>query len=793
MITHPQDIFEKLEFNKILNALGSYCFGAPCKERIASLKPFSQKHKIERMLAEVQEYGKCLDLAYEFPISYYESISDELKLLQTIDYVLEADQYLKIYRHLKLLQEIVLFFGDKEKQNQLPLLYAISTQLLIDHELLESFEKIFDEEGNIKPDASPELKQISRSIESKERELNKAFNRIMDNYKGKGFLTDNLESFKNSRRVLSVSAENKRRIKGIIHDESSTGKTVFIEPEEIIEINNELFEFEAMRRQEIYRILKSLSASIRPHLEALELYQKILIRYDLISAKSLFSRSYKGESPSISDAMEIKLEQAYHPLLLLLNSESGKNTIPFDLELDANKRMLVISGPNAGGKSVSLKAVGLIQLMVQSGIPVPVSPGSRLGIFRKLMIDIGDQQSLEGDLSTYSSRLVLMDYFTREADKHSLVLIDEFGSGSDPKMGGAIAEAVLNALIGKMCFGLITTHYSNIKNYAFKSENILNGAMLFDKEKLKPTYVLKTGQPGSSFAFELARQIGLKKNILEYAIEKAGSSTENVDKLLIELQSEKRILDEKIKQLDDEQKHLRKLIENYDRMKADLEIRRKKLKKEAREKAYQQMTDAEKELQALLKEAKKERRERQLQSMTQKARKIKEQTRSEISALSESIYSESGEEIGELEKGQFVRLRSGGETGKVIDFDDKKVRIQMGLLQIEVSKKDLVNASQPIESRKSSVNMDMNENAYSHETSLDIRGYSRSEAEASVQEFLDNALVNNSMRLKILHGKGSGALKKVVWSKAKEYKDIKEVWHPEEEFGGTGVSFISFK
>lgn len=792
MYLYPSDIFEKLEFDKVLERLSSYCLGGPAYDLIINMKVFNHKTRIERMLDEVVEFQKTLDMQLDFPIVHYESILDELRLLRTIDYVLEIDSYVKLFVHIKSIYQIVAFFNEKEHKDNFPLLFEIASQITIDEDLIKRFDKIFTEDGKIKPSASPQLKKIFSSISSKERELEQVFKSVISKYKKDGMLSDSIESFKNSRRVLTVNAENKRKVKGIIHDESGTGKTVFIEPAEVMDINNDLFELEAQKKQEVYRILKALSNHLRPHLDDFLLWQRILVRYDLIRAKALFARTYEGVRPNLSEKPSFNLKKAYHPLLYMLNIDQRKETIPFNLHLDENKRILVISGPNAGGKSVTLKALGLNQLMLQSGMLVPVDDDSTFYIYSKIMIDIGDQQSLEGDLSTYSSRLIHMKTFMDKSDKKSLVLMDEFGSGSDPKMGGAIAEGVLDKLVKKKCFALITTHYSNIKNYAYKSKNILNGAMLFDKQALKPTYKLKTGQPGSSFAFEIANKIGLGKDILKYAKTKAGKDSETVDKLLIDLQDEKKQLDEELLKTYDEQHRLNKLIQNYEKMKDELDIRRKRLKLEAREKTYLNISDAEKEMHKLLKEMKQDKNLEKAKNAIKKVKESKLSTRKEISGLSDEVFKKEVEKVKELAVGQYVKLRSGGEPGKVISFDEKRVKLEMGLLQFEVPRSELIMSNQPIDTKSKSITMDTVYNPAALESKLDIRGYTKQDAIDAIQEFLDNSLLTSASQLKILHGKGSGVLRKVLWSKAKEYKDIKKIWHPADEFGGGGVTFISF-
>ncbi|NNE25831.1 MAG: endonuclease MutS2 [Saprospiraceae bacterium] len=792
MHLYPSDINDKLEFDKILQRLSTYCLGAPAKSIVLGMKAFNHKNKIERLLDEIAEFQIVFAMQWEFPLFHYASIQEELYLLKKVDYVLELESYLKLYDYLRNVDAISQFFKSKEKQEQLPLLFAIAQQIEFDSGLLKNFEKIFSEDGKLKPSASPELKKIFSQISSKERELDQVFNGIISKFKKMGYLTDNLESYKNSRRVLSVAAEAKRKIKGIIHDESATGKTVFIEPEASVELNNMLFDLEAQKRLEVYKILKTLSANLRPYIEEFDLWQKILVRYDVIRSKALFAKSYEGKRPRISDNAEMDLIDIYHPLLKLHNDALGKETVSSTLKLDDQQRILVISGPNAGGKSICLKSVGLNQMMLQSGMLIPVNENSKFMLFNKIMIDIGDQQSLEGDLSTYSSKLIHMKHFAENAKSKSLVLMDEFGSGSDPKMGGAIAEAVLDKLVHKRCYGVITTHYSNIKHYAYQSSSILNGAMLFDKDQLQPTYILKVGKPGSSFAFEIANKIGLPAELLDYAKNKAGKDSKTVDQLLIDLQEEKKQLSAQIEAQKTEQSRLQKLIQNYEQMRADLSIRRKKLKLETKQKSVQELSEGEKELQKLIKEIRKEKDLEKAKERIKAIKNKKSESIEEVNSLSDDVYKVEIEKVKDLKIGQYVKLRNGTQTGKVIDITNKSVKLEMGMIQMEVSKSDILLAEQPIEVRAKGIITDTKLNPFTIESNLDVRGYSKAEAEASIQEFLDNALMSSKAQLKILHGKGSGVLRKVLWAKAKEYKDIKKIWHPEEEFGGQGVTFISF-
>ncbi len=769
--------------------------GMPAKVQVSRIRLFNQQDKIAMMLDEILEFQKVSTLGYSFPLGHYESIVDQLGLLRKEGYVLEIEEYFLVFNIIRMIHDIDVFF-DVDKQSEFPILYKIASQIELDEVLLKNFYKVFTEDGKIKPDASPELKKIFSSIRSKEREIERVFKLLANKYKQAGFLTENVESVKNSRRVLSVNAENKRKIKGVIHDESTTGKTVFIEPAELTELNNDLYELEASKRHEVYKILKGLGDQLRPYLDDILLAQRIIVRFDLIRAKALFGKTYDGSKPELSEDREMNLKDVYHPLLYIMNNEMRRNTVPFNLRLDAEKRLLVISGPNAGGKTVTLKALGLNQLMLQSGMLIPVRYDSKVMIYNKIMIDIGDQQSIEGDLSTYSSRLLNMKFFAERADKKTLVLIDEFGSGSDPKMGGAIAEAVLHTIVSRKCMGIITTHYSNIKNYAYKCVNILNGAMQFDKDELQPTFKLKVGQPGSSFAFEIANKIGLPKAILKYAKNLTGKDNNKVDRLLIDLQHEKKVLEEKLLENYDESYRLNKLIKNYEAMKDELSIRRKKLKLEAKEKTYLNLSDSERELQKLITDLKKEKNVEKTLSKAKEALTVvkekRKQSKTGIQEIAEEVFEKEIREVKDLQVGQYVKLRSGGDSGKVVSFTDKKVLLEMGIMKFEVPRSEIVMANEPIKLTKKTIITDTVVNPQTIDTSLDIRGYSMTEAEDSMQEFIDNALMASVLQLKVVHGKGSGVLKKVVWKKAKEYKDIKKIWHPTKDFGGQGVTFISF-
>jgi len=788
----PQDVFSSIEFDKILELLSQYCLGSASKRRVLQLSLYNNLHKIESLLEETREYLYTIDQQEEIPFYGYESVKEDIYLLKKDGYVLEVEAIFRIQRIIALAEGIINHFTNEYKKKY-PVLYVIADQIVIDKSLNKLIDNIFDAEGNIKPNASPALAKIYKEIRSKEREASRIFADRLKQLKQAGLLTDNAESVKNGRRVLSVASEHKRRIKGMILDESASGKTVFIEPDEVIFINNYLFELELQKKQEIYRILKDLCHELRPFAEVFELWEKIIIRLDLIRAKAKFAISYDGKKPKLNEDQKLYLKKAYHPLLLLKNKSLELKTVPFTVELNTDNRILVISGPNAGGKSITMKSVGLLQTMLQSGLLIPVDSDSTVCIFKRMFADIGDQQSLEDDLSTYSSRLNIMKYMMEKADNNTLVLIDEFGSGTDPKIGGAIAEAILDRLNKKKVFGVITTHYSNLKVYSYNAKGILNGAMLFDHVNHQPTYQLQIGNPGSSFAFEIAERIGLHNKILAYAKNKAGKDSKAIDDLLIDLVREKEELETKLTKLVSKEDRLKKLIATYESMNKDLDFRRRKIKLEAKEKELFSTSESDREIQKLIKELRETQNLEKAKELSKTVRDKKSSLSSQIHPLRETLQVKSNFDVNQLRKGDFVKLKTGGQIAEIISIKKKKVELMMGMMKMLVPLNELLPANEPIHLRaRKSIKTDLVHKQGATETDLDIMGYNYEDALAFVQEFLDNALIGNLSRVKIVHGVGSGVLSKMVKKKLREYKDVKKIWHPEDDMGGRGVTYVDF-
>ena len=797
MQLEPKDLYEKLEFDKVLELTKSYCLGERGKESVEKIKPDIKHFIIERKLKEVDEYKLTFENNDSFPISAYQDISKELRMLEVVDYVLPEEGLKKINIVLVFIRSIFRFFNST-RQEVYPTLYDIIRAVSFDEALIEAIEKVIDEEGNIKPDASPELLRIRKAMIAKQKELEKEFRTIINQYRSKGWLTDNIESFRNGRRVLSVPSEHKRKIRGIIHDESTTGKTAFIEPEAIIDINNDIFDLETEEKREIYRILKELSALLRPYVPLIQVYQNLIIRFDVIQSKARLAQSMKATKPKLVEGPTFGILKGYHPLLLLKNAQIGKPTVPFQLDLKGANRILVLSGPNAGGKSITMKSMGLMQLMVQCGMLIPADPESEVGVFQKIFADIGDQQSLEDDLSTYSSRLENARIFLEHADENTLVLIDEFGSGTDPKIGGAIAEAILRELNQRGIFGIITTHYSNLKVFAFKNRGIVNGSMLFDKDNLAPTYELKVGRPGSSYAYEIAQKSGLSKKVLKYARHKTGKNEKAVDELLVDLQREKQELEEQLATLRDQELKLQKLIKSYEQLHLELEFRRKKFKLESKEQALQQTAQNNKEFERVIREIKEKQNLERAKAMAQQVREEKKQLQEEVTDLREEVYYKPVAKKRviqkEIEKGDFVKLVSGGATGTVESIHKGKAVVQMGIMRMTVNIKDLQPANAPLEIQSSrSIQTSTLEKSAKFESRIDIRGMRMGEALKVLEDFVDQALVSSVANLQIVHGKGNGVLRNAVRMKLKEYNTDMDIRHPEPEQGGDGVTLVEIK
>ena len=541
------DTLKLFEFDRVRELVLNYCRCRSSRAKAETLAPITHRDTLTLVLRQVDEYKQTLVIRGYFPDTYFEDFEAESELLLIANSILTEIQFTNIRAASNTVNNILRFFEDRS--DSFPYLSLLASKVYRTDEVIALIDRIIDAAGQIKNNASPELQDIRSALASKRREADKRFRSFITEMKKKGWLRDNEENFYNNRRVLAVPSEFKREVRGLIHGKSETGRTTFIEPEELVELNNEINELEQDERTEIRRLLRELTNELRPHGQLIREYHHFLSELDFVRAKAMFAVDINGNLPQLNKFSTVELYKAVHPLLYLQNKAQNKPVIPLNIKLDQDKRILIISGPNAGGKSITLKTVGLLQIMLQSGLLVSAEEKSTMCYFNHFLADIGDSQSIEYALSTYSSRLIRMNEFLRVANNRSLILIDEFGTGTDPELGGAIAETVLEELNKKKAFGIFTTHYTNIKLLADQLEGVFNGSMLFDPQTLMPKYQLIIGQPGSSYTFEVAEKIGLPKHVIDRARKKIQKDKLKLNSMLANLHTQKNELENQIREL----------------------------------------------------------------------------------------------------------------------------------------------------------------------------------------------------------------------------------------------------
>lgn len=695
MKLYPESASVQLEFDKIKNLLHEKCRSEYAKQKAADLRIHTKKEFIDRELKQSHEYKQLIQNNIHFPNDYILNLSRDLKLLGIAGAVMNGEQ-LVAFRKLAMSIESIFRWFDAERKTAYDSLFIVIINTYYEKAILQLINDVIDESGNVKDNASEELQSIRMNLYRKRNELRRLFDRIVSRLNKQGYLAEIEESFMNGRRVLAVYAEQKRTVKGILHGESDSRRTAFIEPEETIDLNNQLYELENAEKKEVYRILRELTGRLSGYASLLTTYHAILGEYDFIRAKGSFGIDIRAEYPVLVDEAHIHLVKACHPLLFLYNQKNGKPTIPVDVTLDHANRILVISGPNAGGKTVTMKTVGLTQMMVQAGLLVPVHPSSEFGIFKQLMIHIGDTQSIEFELSTYSSHLLSMKHFMETANGKTLFFIDELGSGSDPNLGGAFAEVILEELARKHALGIITTHYLNLKVMANKTPGIINGAMAFDEKNLLPLYKLIVGKPGSSYTFAIAQRIGLDKKLIDRARELVEEDHFRLDKLLNRTEQDLRLLEEK-------QKELNFLLKENDRLKKETETLLKKEKHEQQVELLKQqnkitedrilyLKDMERKLKQMVVEWKKadgvEDKSKLVKSMA--ALLFNKQDQKAKSKMQKKIESRWDEIKGEIGIGDKVKMKRNQQIGVVLEIRGKRAVVKIGLLPMQIDLSDLV-------------------------------------------------------------------------------------------------------
>jgi DNA mismatch repair protein MutS2 len=688
----PTSAIQQLEFDKIQILLAGHCRTEFARHKAETLRIHTRKEFIEPQLSQTHEYKLLFLNHLPFPDDVILNLFKDLKLLSIEGSVLNGNQFLSIKKLTASIQQIFRWF-DNDRRIAFPSLSLVISETYYEKTITEMIDEILDDEGNVKDSASEELSEIRTHLYKKRGELRRLFSRIISRMNKQGYLAEIEESFINGRRVLAVFAEQKRMIKGILHGESDSRRTAFIEPEETTGLNNEIFSLENEERHEVYKILRQLTSGLRAYHSLLNIYHEILGEYDFIRAKAKLAMEYNGNLPALHDKAFLKLVNACHPLLFIYNEQQQKPTVPVSLGLGDRNRILVISGPNAGGKTVTLKTAGLLQMMLQSGLLVSCSPDSEFGIFKQLMIHIGDTQSLEFELSTYSSHLMNMKYFMENANGKTLFFIDELGSGSDPNLGGAFAEVIMEELAKKHSLGIVTTHYLNLKVMANKVEGIMNGAMAFDEKNLKPLYKLIVGKPGSSYTFSIAERIGLQQSLINKARQLVDENHFSLDKLLNRTEQD-------LQDVHEERRKLEKLIKENEKLKKEMEqVTNQEKHRQQIELLKNQnvisgekllyLRDMERKLKSILIEWKKTDDKEAVINMMQSLL-FKQREKHAAEKQQKKIDTKYIETTEPVKEGDKVKMIANRQVGVVIKMRGKKAVVQVGAIPITVDIADLV-------------------------------------------------------------------------------------------------------
>lgn len=807
----------KIGFDKIRLLLVNNCLSPLGIKKVDAITVSTNHEWILEQLNLTNEFVKILVNEEDFPIDSYFDIHESLSKIATEGTFIEVQELFKLRCSLHTIGKIVTFFNQKEECDFF-YLKNLSREIDTFPAIVKSIDHILDKFGEIKDNASPELQNIRRNIEEEKSCISRAIQKILHHAKSEGYVDQDVNpTVRDGRLVIPVPPAHKRKIRGIVHDESATGKTVFIEPDVAVEINNRIRELLADEKREIIKILTLITNEIRPYSYQLTEAFDFLGTIDFIRAKALLAVETNSTLPSIQELPIIDWSVAIHPILYLNHLKIGKEVVPLDIKLCNENRILIISGPNAGGKSVCLKTVGLLQFMMQAGLLVPMHSSSRMGIFHAILIDIGDEQSIENDLSTYSSHLTNMKYFVRNCDNRSLLLIDEFGSGTEPNIGGAIAESLLNHFNQKKAFGVITTHYTNIKNFAEENEGIINGAMLYDRHLMQPLFRLEIGNPGSSFAIEIARKIGLPESVIAEATEKAGKDLVDMDKYLQDIVRDKRYWEAKRQNIRQKEKRLEEITEKYEQELTLLAKEKKEAMKEAKRESKRLLEQANSAIENTIRKIKEAQAEKiQTKDVRKEFEQFKENFDSE--EMDDTAFNKRIERLRKLKKGKektsgkeekesikigsTVRVKGQGGYGQVIEIKKDNVVIALGqfklpakLNQLEIVsnnkiKKENRNKNSYI---VSSTIEDIRERNLNFKREIDVRGMRGDEALQAVTYFIDDAIIVNVEQVRILHGTGTGILRELIRKYLKTIPAVSSFADEHVQFGGAGITVVKFK
>ena len=832
---YPQNFEQKIGFDQIRQLVKGKCLSTLGMERVDEMAFSDDYREIDRRLEQVMEFISILQGEDDFPSRYFFDVRSSLKRIRVEGLYMDESELFDLRRSLETIRDVVRFLRqtddeeDEEAHSPYPALYELAGEVMVFPMLIARINDILDKFGKVKDNASPELLRIRRELAATTGSISRSLNSILRTAQAEGYVEkDVTPTMRDGRLVIPVAPGMKRKIRGIVHDESATGKTVFIEPAEVVEANNRIRELEGEERREIIRILTDFSSVVRPHVPALLQSYEFLAEVDFIRAKALWGMETGSGKPSLEERQVVDWFDAVHPLLQISLAKHGKKVVPLDIELTREQRILLISGPNAGGKSVCLKTVGLLQYMLQCGMPVSMNERSHAGVFRHIFIDIGDEQSIEDDLSTYSSHLTNMKNMMKYCDGQSLILIDEFGGGTEPQIGGAIAEAVLKRFNQKGTFGVITTHYQNLKHFAEDHEGVVNGAMLYDRHEMRALFQLQIGNPGSSFAVEIARKIGLPEDVIADASEIVGSEYIQSDKYLQDIVRDKRYWETKRQNIRRREKQMEETIARYERELEELDRSRKEILKKAKEDAGRLLEESNARIENTIRtikeaQAEKERTREVRQDLADFRRQVEE---ADKAAMEEKIARKmdrlrekqerrkerkerQGNEpsvqpvvkVKPIGAGDYVRIKGQTSVGQVMELNGKNAVVMFGLMKTNVKADRLERADAPKQTNTmakttfvSSETQDrMYEKKLNFKQDIDVRGMRGDEAVQAVTYFIDDAILVGVSRVRILHGTGSGILRTLIRQYLATVPGVADFKDEHVQFGGAGITVVDLK
>ena len=831
---YPKNFESKIGFTEIRRLLRGECLSTLGSGKVDEIGFSDDAAEVNEWLRQVQEFRAIQEADEDFPLSYFFDLRAPVARIRPENTHLEASELFDLRRSLETIHDIVKFL----EKDEYPALRRLTDGIATFPEIIAHIDRILDKFGHVRDNASPELARIRQTLAKTENGISHTLHSILRTAQSEGIVEKDVSpTMRDGRLMIPVVPGQKRKIKGIVHDESASGRTVFIEPAEVVEANNKIRELKAEEFREIIVILTEITREIRPHIkEILESYQ-FLATIDLIRAKAELARQFKAIEPVVAKKPQIDWIHAIHPLLQQSLDRQGKKAVPLDIELSAEKHILIISGPNAGGKSVCLKTVGLLQYMVQCGLSIPVSERSTVGIFRSIMIDIGDEQSIENDLSTYSSHLMNMKQMMRQGDHRTLLLIDEFGTGTEPQIGAAIAEAVLKQFWKRKNFAIITTHYQNLKHFADDHKGVANGAMLYDRHEMQPLFQLSIGQPGSSFAIEIARKIGISEEVIGDASEIVGSDYIQSDKYLQDIVRDKRYWENKRQSIHQREKDIERTISRYETDLTDIEKSRKAILRQAKEEAEELLREANRKIENTIREIREAQAEKEKTKLIreeleafkesvseidrlndekiakkmqqilarrerkEKRKKEKEKEQGKPTTTEKLFVAEKSSDSSKIAVGNAVRIKGLQSIGKVESISGKTAVVIFGDMRTKMAIERLELAESVKKSKMEQQKENLNAYSISRQTretidahrknfrqEIDVRGMRGDEALNAVMHFIDDAILTDISQVRILHGKGDGILRQLIRQYLSTVPNVKHFADEHVQFGGAGIT-----